>query len=533
LRSYLIKEKGGEMNKKISAVIILAISLFFCKTSFAETILLKSGKTVEGAITEKTDKYIKVDYLGVPLTYYLDEIESIDGNPVTSASQKISPVQPAPEYKKPAEITGGSSDEEKTIEMILEKSKNARSNIKTFKARITNILGNETTIAEMEADFDNKAFAMTEVKDGKIATRAYLKQGVTYMQVLGRWVKSGEVANLFGNLLDRERWSGLVPKNYKETGFSFMLKAEEAIEGRPCYVLYSTIADKDKAKEILRTSLDKIIPANVIAQLKTTELENTIELFTQKFEGTEWIDKDTFFNIRTLTKTLAKNPQGQVVSKEDETTFYDINKPLDIEMPAEALQAKELATVTSYGETLDRGTEYYKQGRYDEAIIELNKANAIDPNDFEAYGFRGTAYFKKGNLDQAISDLNKAIELNPNYSLAYCNRGFAYVKKGDHDQALFDFNKAIELNPNYADAFVGRGATYARKGNYDQAISDNNKVIEIDPNYAGAYYSRGVAYYFKNDYDKAWIDINKAEWLGFKVDPEFLEALKKASGREN
>ncbi len=44
---------------------------------FAETIQLKSGKTIEGKIVERTDKYIKVDIgIGMDITYFLDEIEN-------------------------------------------------------------------------------------------------------------------------------------------------------------------------------------------------------------------------------------------------------------------------------------------------------------------------------------------------------------------------------------------------------------------------------------------------------------------------
>jgi len=50
-----------------------------------------------------------------------------------------------------------------------------------------------------------------------------------------------------------------------------------------------------------------------------------------------------------------------------------------------------------------------------------------------------------------------------------------------------------------------------------------------------AYYNRGRTYYFKKDkeYDKSWNDIKKAQDLGYKVPPEFLDDLRKASGRQN
>jgi tetratricopeptide (TPR) repeat protein len=54
---------------------------------YADTIYLKSGKNVEGKMVEKTDKYVKIDFYGVELTYYLDEIDRINEETVKSPSQ--------------------------------------------------------------------------------------------------------------------------------------------------------------------------------------------------------------------------------------------------------------------------------------------------------------------------------------------------------------------------------------------------------------------------------------------------------------
>jgi len=67
------------LTKKMLIILVLAISLYFPVLALAEIIVLKSGKTVEGKLIEKTDKYIKIDFQGVVLPYFLEEIQSIDG----------------------------------------------------------------------------------------------------------------------------------------------------------------------------------------------------------------------------------------------------------------------------------------------------------------------------------------------------------------------------------------------------------------------------------------------------------------------
>jgi len=63
------------MRRCLIAFVICLVAI----PAFAATIKFKSGKTVTGKIIEETDKYIVVDSgIGVNLTYYRDELESID-----------------------------------------------------------------------------------------------------------------------------------------------------------------------------------------------------------------------------------------------------------------------------------------------------------------------------------------------------------------------------------------------------------------------------------------------------------------------
>lgn len=78
------------MIKRFMQVLVVLSTAHFC---FAEDIILKSGKTIEGKIIEKTDEYVKVDFNGVPLTYFFDDIESIKGFGIDTASMQQSAVR--------------------------------------------------------------------------------------------------------------------------------------------------------------------------------------------------------------------------------------------------------------------------------------------------------------------------------------------------------------------------------------------------------------------------------------------------------
>ena len=66
------------MVMNVVPLILLFILLAVASQASAATLYLKSGKKVEGQITEENDKYIKMDFSGASLTFYRDEIDKIE-----------------------------------------------------------------------------------------------------------------------------------------------------------------------------------------------------------------------------------------------------------------------------------------------------------------------------------------------------------------------------------------------------------------------------------------------------------------------
>ncbi len=74
-------KKEGKLKIKIGVLVGVALFIFgffyFSKSVFADDIVLKSGRIVKGSITEQTDEYVKIDFQGVNLTYWKDDIKEI------------------------------------------------------------------------------------------------------------------------------------------------------------------------------------------------------------------------------------------------------------------------------------------------------------------------------------------------------------------------------------------------------------------------------------------------------------------------
>lgn len=69
-------------------ILLFLINTCLLLPATAEEIKLKSGKVIEAIILETNDDRIRTQIPGGSLLYYLDEIESIDGKPVKTSSDK-------------------------------------------------------------------------------------------------------------------------------------------------------------------------------------------------------------------------------------------------------------------------------------------------------------------------------------------------------------------------------------------------------------------------------------------------------------
>ncbi|MTJ06427.1 tetratricopeptide repeat-containing serine protease family protein [Anabaena sp. UHCC 0204] len=158
----------------------------------------------------------------------------------------------------------------------------------------------------------------------------------------------------------------------------------------------------------------------------------------------------------------------------------------------------------------NRGVVRSALGDKQAAITDYNQAIKINPNDADAYYNRGNVRSALGDKQAAITDYSQAIKINPNYAYAYYNRGNARSALGDKQAAIADYNQAIKINPNYAIAYISRGNARSDLGDKQAAITDYNQAIKINPNDAYAYHGRGNAYAALGDKFKAISDFQQA-----------------------
>ncbi|CAH2276358.1 peptidyl-prolyl cis-trans isomerase FKBP4 [Pelobates cultripes] len=110
----------------------------------------------------------------------------------------------------------------------------------------------------------------------------------------------------------------------------------------------------------------------------------------------------------------------------------------------------------------ERGTQYFKAGRYRQAIIQYKKI--ISWLEHES------------GLQQEESDKAKALLLAASLNLAAC-----YLKLGEHRGALEHCNKALEMDPNNEKGLFRRGEAYFGINEPELAKDDFSKVVQLYP----------------------------------------------------
>lgn len=88
----------------------------------------------------------------------------------------------------------------------------------------------------------------------------------------------------------------------------------------------------------------------------------------------------------------------------------------------------------------------------DKAVVYIEKAIAVDPDNGAFRDSLGWAYFRLGKIDEAMAELEKAVVLTPDDSDVREHLGEVYVTKGGEyiQKAIVEWEKAIELKPNKA-----------------------------------------------------------------------------------
>lgn len=122
----------------------------------------------------------------------------------------------------------------------------------------------------------------------------------------------------------------------------------------------------------------------------------------------------------------------------------------------------------------------FDQGNFKKSIQFYSLAIEKDPNNAHIISQRGVAFFRIGRNDEALYDLNLALKLEPDNPYRYSSRAFILSNINRIDEAISDYEKAVKLDPSDSIAYNNLGLLQEKKGYREAATSNFNKADELE-----------------------------------------------------
>jgi CHAT domain-containing protein/Flp pilus assembly protein TadD len=207
---------------------------------------------------------------------------------------------------------------------------------------------------------------------------------------------------------------------------------------------------------------------NVIVLLMTKNVdEENLALWLKEFAEGLSLDRD--WELVEQLKLLGKMTPGRLAS---EALLVVTRLDSSYEPNSELL---------NFNAWQSQSLKLLEQGRYKEAIANLENAIQIKPDDYESWNNLGGALENSVRYEEAIASYNRAIEIKYDHYQSWYNRGNTLFKMGRSDEAIESCDRAIYIQPNFWDAWRLRIDSLNNLRKYEDALESCERIIRINP----------------------------------------------------
>jgi len=166
------------------------------------------------------------------------------------------------------------------------------------------------------------------------------------------------------------------------------------------------------------------------------------------------------------------------------------------------------------------GFVYARKQQHDQAIVEGERAIALDPNNADSYVAQAEVLNFAGRPEDALQMMEQAMRLNPHYPTWYLvESGWAYHLMGRYDEAIAVLKTVLLHNPNMPSAYPLQASNYLEQWAFqlsdnpqalNQAFEVAQRTIALNNDSPMAHIVLGYVYLVQKQYDPALAEIERA-----------------------
>jgi adenylate cyclase len=120
--------------------------------------------------------------------------------------------------------------------------------------------------------------------------------------------------------------------------------------------------------------------------------------------------------------------------------------------------------------------------RDSESALEMaDRAVALNPNSFEAWGCRGWVYGAAGLPQEAVRSFERGIRMSPIDPAMFAGMGMALVELRRFDEAIVAGGKAQRHNPSHPLAYLCLASAFVHLGRDAEAREAAARLLEVNP----------------------------------------------------
>jgi len=130
---------------------------------------------------------------------------------------------------------------------------------------------------------------------------------------------------------------------------------------------------------------------------------------------------------------------------------------------------------------MELGIVYARQGQWETALGEFERARQLSPGDPRVCLYAGEVLWKLNRRPEAFASLREAIRLRPEYWEAHYRLGEDLAQQEDLPGAAAEFEQVLRLNPSYVKAHGNLGVALYKLGRAQEAVAQFDEVLRLDP----------------------------------------------------